>query len=120
LSYPTFFDFRRSNRVFEHLASYRDEAFTLTDRVPAARVAGEIVSWDLFTVLGVAPVLGRGFVAEEERPGTRVAVLSHDLWMTRFGGDEATVGRAISLDREPYVVVGVAPRFIPMPQPVTR
>ena len=115
LSYPTFFDFRRSNRVFEHLACYRDEAFTLTDRVPAAHMAGEIVSWDLFAALGVAPVLGRGFVAEEERPGTRVAVLSHDLWMTRFGGDEATVGRTISLDREPYVVVGVAPRGFSFP-----
>jgi putative ABC transport system permease protein len=115
LSYPTFFDFRRSNRVFEQLASYRDEAFTLTDRAPAARVSGEIVSWDLFTVLGVAPALGRGFVAEEERPGTRVAVLSHDLWMARFGGDEGTVGRTISIDREPYVVVGIAPRGFTFP-----
>ena len=61
LSYPTFFDFRRSNRVFEHMVSYRDEAFTLTDRVPAARVPGEIVSWDFFSALGVAPALGRGF-----------------------------------------------------------
>ena len=60
LSYPTFFDFRRANRVFEHLACYRDEAVHAARPGPAARVSGEIVSWDFFAALGVAPALGRG------------------------------------------------------------
>jgi macrolide transport system ATP-binding/permease protein len=62
LSYPTFFDFRKENRVFDHLVSYRDARFTLTDSLPAIQVAGEIVSWDLFPLLGMQPQLGRGFL----------------------------------------------------------
>src|SRR5262245_7367287 len=73
LSYPNFLDFRRENRVFEHLVSYRDASFTLTDSLPAISVAGEIVSWDMFEMLGIQPALGRGFRPEEERPGTHVA-----------------------------------------------
>ncbi len=115
LSYPTFFDFRRGNHSFEHIVSYRDNAFTLTDRGPAVHVAGEIVSWDLFALLRVTPALGRGFIAAEEQPGTRVAVLSHDLWSTYFGADPAIVGTTITLDREPFVIVGVAPRGFVFP-----
>src|SRR5205085_7125298 len=69
LSYPNFFDFRAQNRVFEHLVSYRDERFTLTDSLPAIQVPGEIVS---FPLLGVQPALGRGFLPEEEKPGIHV------------------------------------------------
>src|SRR5207245_1666576 len=64
LSYPDFFDFRTQNRVFEHLVCYRDSGFTLTDSLPAIEVMGEIVSWDLFPMLGVQPELGRGFLPE--------------------------------------------------------
>src|SRR5579872_3977330 len=53
LSYPTFFDFRRQNKVFDHLVSYRDNRFTLTDSLPPIQVEGQIVSWDLFPLLGV-------------------------------------------------------------------
>jgi predicted permease len=115
LSYPTFFDLRRANTLFEHFVCYRDEAFTLTERGPAVRLAGEIVSWDLFAVLRVTPMLGRGFVAADEGPGTRVAVLSHELWSTSFGADPGVVGTTITLDREPYVVVGVAPSGFTFP-----
>jgi putative ABC transport system permease protein len=115
LSYPTFFDFRRANRVFENIVCYRDAAFTLTDSSPAIQVPGEIVSWDFFSALRVAPTLGRGFLPIEEQPGTHVVVLSHELWSTYFGADENLVGRAISIDREPYVVVGVAPRGFRFP-----
>ena len=71
----------QENRVFEHLVSYRDAAFTLTDSLPAIQVVGEIVSWDLFPLLGIQPERGRGFRPEEEQPGTHVAVLSHALWI---------------------------------------
>jgi len=109
LSYPTFFDLRQANTLFEHFVCYRDEAFTLTGQGSAIRLAGEIVSWDLFAVLRVTPALGRGFVATEERPGTRVAVLSHELWSGQFGADQSVVGKTMTLDGDPYVIVGVAP-----------
>ena len=119
ISYPNFFDFRAQTHVFEHLVSYRRAGFTLTDSVPATQVAGEIVSWDLFPLLGVQPALGRSFLPDEEKPVTHVVVLRHDLWKSRFGGDRGILGRRIRIDGRPFTVVGVAPagfRF-PMDNP---
>jgi hypothetical protein len=115
LSYPTFFDFRAQNRVFEHLVSYRDQRFTLTDSLPAIQVAGEIVSWDLFPLLGVQPELGRGFLSEEEKPGTHVAVLSHALWKSRFGGDPGILEKHIPINGRLFTVAGVAPAGFQFP-----
>jgi putative ABC transport system permease protein len=73
-------------------------------------VPGAAVTHEYFRVLGVEPVLGRGFAAAEETPGTdRVLVLSHGLWRRRFGGDPAVVGTAVEVNGAPYAVVGVAP-----------
>jgi predicted permease len=115
LSYPDFFDFRKHNRVFEHLVCYRDSGFTLTDSLPAVQVAGAIVSWDLFPMLGVNPELGRGFLPEEEEPGTHVVVLSHSLWENRFGGDKEILGRATRINGALFTVVGVAPPGVQFP-----
>lgn len=109
LSYPDFFDFRKHNRVFEHLVCYRDAAFTLTDSLPPIQVAGAIVSWDLFPMLGVQPALGRGFLPEEENPGTHTVLLSHRLWKSRFGGDPGILGRAVRINGVPFTVIGVGP-----------
>jgi putative ABC transport system permease protein len=109
LSYPTFFDFRAQNRVFEHLVSYRDSRFTLTDSQPAIQVDGEIASWDLFRLLGIQLELGRGFLPEEENAGTHVTVLSHALWRNRFDGDPAILERKVRINGRPFTVVGVAP-----------
>ena len=63
-----------------------------------------------FRVMGVQPAMGRGFTAAEDVPGgPKVVVLSHPLWVDRFGGDRGVVGRAIRLNGEPYTVVGVMP-----------
>ena len=115
LSYPNFFDFRQQNRVFEHLVCYRDSRFTLSDSEPPIRVAGEIVSWDLFAALGVQPVLGRGFRAGDEAPGKHVVVLSHRLWQSRFGGDPAILARPIRINGKLYTVAGVAPAGFQFP-----
>lgn len=109
LSYPNFFDFRAKTQVFEHLVSYRDAQFTLTDSAPATQVSGEIVSWDLFPLLRVRPQLGRGFFPEEESPGRHVVVLSRELWQSRFGGDDRIVGRAVSINSKLFTVAGIAP-----------
>jgi predicted permease len=107
-SYPEVSDFRLGTRVFDSLLSYRDSRFTLTDSLPAADVLGEIVSWNLFSVLGVQPELGRGFLLEEETSGRPVVILSHSLWMSRFHADREILGRAIRVNGRPVTVVGVA------------
>jgi putative ABC transport system permease protein len=68
-----------------------------------------MVSGDFFSVLGIPPMLGRGFTREEEKPGTRVVVLSHQLWQSAFQGDRGIVGRNITLDKQSYTVIGVMP-----------
>jgi putative ABC transport system permease protein len=109
LSYPDFFDFRAQNHVFEHLVTGRDTSLALAGFGTPVQLDGEMVTWDLFPLLGVRPELGRGFVRSEEAAGTRVVVLSHTLWQTRFGGDRGILGRTITLNRKPYTVIGVAP-----------
>jgi putative ABC transport system permease protein len=114
-SYPDFFDWKAQSRSFSAMASLRLIGATLTGVGPAAHLGGEIVSSDYFTVLQVVPVLGRGFVPADDRPGTQVVVLSHDLWQSRFGADPAILGRAITLEGRPYTVIGVMPRGLRFP-----
>jgi putative ABC transport system permease protein len=109
VSYPDFFDWRSRNRSFSHLVSYHDNSFTLTGVQRAVHLDGEIVSWDLLPMLGIHPELGRGFVPDEEKKGTRVILISHSLWESQFAGDKSVVGRAINLSGQQYTVIGVMP-----------
>jgi predicted permease len=111
-SYPNFFDWRSENKSFASMASYTTGGMVLgaDSNSQARRVAGVQVSSDFFSTLGVSPELGRGFKREEELPGSRVAVLSHDTWKTVFGGDKSVVGKQIVLSDESYTVVGVMPK----------
>jgi putative ABC transport system permease protein len=121
LSYPTFFDFRAENSIFEHIVSYRDAEFTLSGTEQPLHLRGQIVSSDLFQMLHVQPVLGRGFLPPEEAAAERVVILSHELWRGRFGGDAAIVGTTLTVDGLPHTVVGVAPprfEFPIAPDPV--
>ena len=92
-AYPNFFDFRRSTRTLSHLSSYRESDFTLTGR-GSLHLRGQIVSWEFFQTLEVAPALGRDFVPADEQPGARVVVLSHETWTRVFGADPAVIGQA--------------------------
>ena len=85
ISYPDFFDYRSQNHVFESIAAYHNNFFALTDADRSQHLQGEIVSSDFFSVLGVAPLFGRGFQPQDEQPGSRVVVLSHELWESTFG-----------------------------------
>ncbi len=114
-SYPNFFDLRGGNRVFEHVVCYRDQKMGLSGAGEPVNLPGVVASADLFDTLQVRPALGRGFVPQEEKPGQRVVVISHRLWTERFRADPSLVGRSIDLDRQPYTVVGVAPRGFNFP-----
>ncbi len=109
VSYPDFFDWRAQAKSFSGMASSHGDSFTLTGLDQPLHVTAATVSGDFFSVLGVSPFLGRGFTREEEKPGTRVVVLSHELWQSVFHGDRSIVGRAITMDKQSYTVVGVMP-----------
>ena len=115
LSYPDFFDWRAQNRTLEHLVSYHDNSYTLTGVTRPTHVDGEVVSWDLLPTLGVNPELGRGFSADEEKQGTKVALISHALWVEHLGADPSILGRSIKLSGDSYTVIGVMPASFRFP-----
>ncbi len=111
-----FLDWKRQSDRIQRLSAFSWWDVNLVGRDEPERVQGFRVSADFFPALGVQPALGRGFVADEETIGRhRRAVIGHGLWHRRFGGDPAIVGRTITLDAEPYEVVGVAPQGFDFP-----
>jgi predicted permease len=115
LSYPDYFDWRAQNRSLSGMASYTGQNMTLTGTGQAQQLGAYVVSSNFFQVLGVAPMLGRDFRWDEERPGNRAAMLSHELWQSRFGGDREIVGQQVTLDGERYTVAGVMPKGFHFP-----
>jgi putative ABC transport system permease protein len=112
-AYPNFDDWRRRSASFEGLSAYFDANFTLTQAGDPAQIDGAIVTPGFFETLGVAPALGRTFGAGE---AARVAILSHGLWQTRFGGDPAIVGRTVMLNSVSHEVLGVMPASFAHPE----
>jgi predicted permease len=109
-------EWRRLNTVFTDIAATDPDSITLTgdgepEQIPGCRVTGNF--WPL---VGVRPLLGRVFTEDEDKRGVKVAVLSHGLWLRRFGGSPDAIGRTIVLNDNPHEVVGVMPRdfyFLP-------
>ena len=109
VSYPDFFDWRSQNHTLEHLVSYHDTEYTLTGLDRPIQVDSEIVSWDLLPALGVRPELGRGFLPEEEKTGSKVILISHALWSSQFGVNKSIIGQTVKLSGALYTIVGVMP-----------
>ena len=115
ISYPDFFDWREQNKTLDHLVSYHDTSFTLTGLSRPLHVDGAVVSWELLPTLGVNPELGRGFTADEEKQGTRVALISHKLWVEQFAADKSVLGRTLTLSGNAYTIIGVMPASFRFP-----
>ncbi len=104
---------RDRQEVFGELAVWAGNGFTVTGEGDPEQIQGMQVSQAFFPLLGIRPALGRTFTADEDRPGAeRVAILSHAIWENRYGARRDIVGRAITLDGNPYTVVGVMPSGI--------
>jgi predicted permease len=109
-SYPNYQDYRDHSTVFSSLLLYSALQINLTGRGDPQLLMGQLVSANYFSTLGVDPVVGRGFRAEEDLPGASpVAVISHGLWMRLFGGGQDVTGRTIEISGHPYGIIGVAP-----------
>ncbi len=116
-SFPNIRAWRERARTCENLTAFRWSAFTLTGSAEPQRVPGLRATATLFDLLGVAPLLGRGFTPADDRPGAAaVAVISHGLWERRYGGRPAALGRTIELDGEPHTIIGIMPPGFQFPE----
>ncbi len=116
LSLADYLDWRDRQQVFESMAVFQESSFTLTGVDEPERISGTFTSTELLSVLGVTPVSGRGFRAEDGLPGAnKVVLIGYGLWQRRFGG-ESIVGRTIELDREPPTVIGVMAKDFGFPE----
>ena len=110
VSPPDFLDWGNRNAVFSGMAGLFDQRANLTGNWQPQEVALQDVTANFFSVLGVNPILGTGFTAENGQPGhDDVLVLSYGFWKERFAGDSSIIGKTIRVNGHPLIVVGVAP-----------
>ena len=110
IGYLTFRDFERESTSIESAAAVSYWQPIISDATESERLNGQSVTQRYFHALGVSPMLGRDFVAEEDRnEANRVVILAHSLWQRRFASDSGIVGRAITMNGASYTVVGVLP-----------
>src|ERR1043166_912692 len=116
VSPQNFEDWQAQSRSFETMSAYEYESFVLTGGDAPERLIGIKASSAFMDVLGVRPALGRGFLpGEDARGARRVVVLSDRLWRRHFGGRADALGQSVTLDGEPYTVVGVMPAAFSFP-----
>ncbi|MEW5915487.1 MAG: ABC transporter permease [Gemmatimonadota bacterium] len=110
-SYPNFLDYRAQTQTLSGLIAYSNFFAHATIDNASSLIVGEVVSEGFFDVLGVRPALGRAFLSEEYAAANArpVAVLSHALWQSRFGGKPNVVGQQFRMNGRVYTVVGIAP-----------
>jgi putative ABC transport system permease protein len=117
VSIKEFYTYRDQAQDFEGLVEFHQMNFDLLRRGEPDRVSTGVVSPNFFNVLGIAPVLGRTFLAEDDKPGApAVLVLSYSYWQKKFGGDRAIVGQVFEMNDRPHTVVGVLPNVPHYPQ----
>ena len=112
---PDIRNYMRDTQSFSHLGGYRGRLFELSGPGNPAAVNGTRMSGEVFAALGVQPLLGRTFTQQEDEEGQQLAVLSYDMWRSRFHGDAKVLGGKILLYRKPYTVIGVMPRDFEFP-----
>ena len=110
-SYPSYLDLRDRNDVLSGLAAYGIRQFKFGEANEVEQIWGEAVSGNYFDVLGVAAQKGRTFSADEDVVPRRnpVAVISHSLWQRRFNSDPELIGKTVTLNEQPLIVIGIAP-----------
>ena len=111
VSHPNFLDWRSEARTFQSLAATTNAGFTWTSTADAEVIPGLNVTATFLETLRVTPVLGRNFLADEDRPGgnTRVVIVSDGFWRRALGSDRNAIGRTLTLNSLPYTVIGVLP-----------
>jgi putative ABC transport system permease protein len=119
LSYPDFQDWRAQNQAFEDFAAYTPDRVDLVEAEGTSKIQAAQVSTNFFSLLKVSAHLGRTF-NETDRPGSsgQVAVISHDFWQRRLGGQPEVLGRTITLRDRAYTIIGVLPIGFTYPESI--
>jgi len=118
ISPANFLDWQQQNRVFQEIAAYTGNVFTMLGGEVPERLTGARVSAGFFNLLGVQPSLGRSFRGEEDAYGrNQVVILSHQLWQKRFGGRNDVIGQSLTLNDKSLTIVGVMPADFTYPDP---
>jgi len=118
VAYPNFLDWREQNTVFEGMAShFGTSRFAMTAGGTPSEIRGSRVTYGLFEVLHVSPILGRTFTADEDRPEEdAVVILGYDLWQRSLGGNPNVIGRKVMISSRPRTIIGVMPRGFRFPE----
>jgi putative ABC transport system permease protein len=115
---PDYNDWKTQSQSFEEMGAFVNTRLTLTSNGEPERYDGAYVTDGFFEVLGVSSEIGRTFTPDEDKPkSSRVIVLGHALWQRRFGGDPKIIGSAITINGNPYTVVGIMPADFKHPRP---
>ena len=110
VSYPNFLDWRVQSGAFPEMAAVSSVAFNLSGVSQPESITGQAVSPNFLSLLGMHPLIGRGFDMSEQKAGAApVVLLSYSLWQSHFGGDPKAVGRTVALNGRSFTIVGVLP-----------
>lgn len=112
-----YLDWKAQNQSFEQLCLYRWWSANLTGIDPPERLQGFLVTANFLDTLGMKPIMGRNFAAEENQPGKdRVAIITYSLWQRRFGGDPNILNKQVTLNTFTRTIVGVMPEHFNFPK----
>ncbi len=118
VSYAELLDWQRMNREFDALAGFYHTDLAVTGGDSPTRIKGTLVSANFLDVLGLQPLLGRGFLSSEESPHVERSILiGEGLWRSRFGADPNILGRTLNIGGESSTIVGVLPSQVTFPEP---
>jgi len=107
--------YMRDTSAFSGLGSYQSSTYELSGAGDPVQIGGARLTANIFPVLGVSPLMGRGFTQREDDSHAPLTVLSYQMWQSRFQGERSILGQKILLDRKPYEVIGVMPRDFEFP-----
>jgi len=107
--------YNRDTRAFSALGGYRQTSYELSGVGDPAQINASRLTAGIFPVLGVSPLIGRAFTQQEDDSSQQVAVISYQMWRSRFNGETNILGQKILLDRKLYQIIGVMPRDFEFP-----
>ena|SRR5688572_87236 len=110
VAYPNFLDWRDRQKSFTHFGAFRNQSFNYLGTSETERITGAQLTHEMLPALGIPPLFGRGFTADDDKPGAeRTALVSESFWRRTLGGRQDILGEKITLSGDIYTIIGVMP-----------